>query len=156
MFQWWLLFLFSGAGFAITILISCKVQTRYSRILKYSEQYIRDHLSGTKVKIWIGSEYDAVFDFSCIASRNLTKIFTFFCMSFLSQESDSEIFKQSTCTFYASEILLFKVFINACKLVGEVPIDWSFFFVVWHSVNSLSVSVTDQTLSSSSIQWACL
>ena len=45
---------FSGAGFANilpTFLISCEVQTRYSRILKYFEQYIRDHLSGTKVKI---------------------------------------------------------------------------------------------------------
>ena len=80
-------FSFLGAGFANispTFLISCEVQTRYSRILKYSEQYIWDHLSGTKVRIWIGSEYDAVFNFSCIASWNLTKTFTFFCMSFLS------------------------------------------------------------------------
>ena len=80
-------FSFLGAGFANippNFLISCEVQTRYSKTLKYSEQYIRDHLSGTKVRIWIGSEYDAVFDFSCIASCNLTKTFTFFCMSFLS------------------------------------------------------------------------
>ena len=58
----------------------------YSRILKYSEQYIQDHLSGTKVRIWIGFEYDAVliYLFFCIASCNLTKTFTFFCMSFLS------------------------------------------------------------------------
>ena len=58
-------FLSSGAGFANispTFLISCEVQKRYSRILKYFEQYIRNHLSGTKVRIWIGSEYDAVFD----------------------------------------------------------------------------------------------
>ena len=41
---------------------------KYSRMLKNSELYIRDHLSGTKVTIWIDSEYDAVFDFSCIAS----------------------------------------------------------------------------------------
>ena len=107
-------------------LISCEVQTRYSKILKYSEQYIRDHLSGTKVRIWIGSEYDAVFNFSCIASCNLTKTFTFSCMSFLSQES----VKQSTCTFYASKILLFKVFVNACKLTGKMSIDWSFFIGV--------------------------
>ena len=62
---------FLEAGFAnisLTFLISCEVQTKYSRILKYSEQYIRDHLPGTKVRIWIGSEYDTVFDFSCIAS----------------------------------------------------------------------------------------
>ena len=80
-------FLFSGAGFANispTFLISCEVQTRYSKILKYSEQYIRDHLSGTKVRIWIGSEYDALFDFSFIALCNLTMTFTFFYMSFLS------------------------------------------------------------------------
>ena len=86
-------FLFSGAGFANispTFLISCEVQTRYSRILKYSEQYIRDHLSGTKVRIWIGFEYDAVFSFSCIVSCNLTKTCTFFCISFLSLESDSK------------------------------------------------------------------
>ena len=63
-------FLFSGAGFAnisATFLISCEAQTSYLRILKYSEQYIWDHLSGTKVRIWTGSEYDDVFDFSCIA-----------------------------------------------------------------------------------------
>ena len=43
-------FSFLGAGFANippTFLISCEVQTRYSKTLKYSEQYIRDHLSGT-------------------------------------------------------------------------------------------------------------
>ena len=80
-------FPFLGAGFANispTFLISCEVQTKYSKILKYSEQYIRDHLSGTKVRIWIDSEYDAVFNFSCIASSNLSKTFNFFYMSFLS------------------------------------------------------------------------
>ena len=82
-----IVFLFLGAGFPDippTFLISCEVQTRYSKILKYSEQYIRDYLSGTKVRIWIGSEYDAVFNFSCIASCNLTKSFTFSFISFLS------------------------------------------------------------------------
>ena len=67
---------FSGTSFANispTFLISCEVQTR---ILKYSEQYIRDHLSGTKLRIWIGSEYDAVFHFSCIA-LSLTKIYLY-------------------------------------------------------------------------------
>ena len=118
------------ANISPTFFILCEVQTSYSRILKFSEQYIRDHLSGTKVRIWIGSEYDAAFNFSCIASCNLTKMSTFFCMSFLSLESDSELFQQSTCTFYASEILLFKVFINACKLTDEMPIDWSFFLGV--------------------------
>ena len=63
------------------------------------------------------------------------------------------ILKQSTCTLYPSEILLFKVFINVCKLTGEIPINWSFFLGVWNSVNSLSVSVTDWTLSWSAIQW---
>ena len=129
--------------FHLPVLISCEVQTRYSRILKHSGQYIRDHLSGTKVRIWIGSEFDAVFTFSCVVSCNLTKTFTFFCMSFLSEKSDSELFKQSTYTFYTSEILLFKAFINTCKLTGEMPIDWSFFVGVLYSVNSLSVSLTD-------------
>ena len=111
------------ANISPTFLISCEVQMILT-ILRYSEQYIRDHLSGTKVRICTGSEYDAVFDFSCIASNNLTKTFTSFCMSFLWYESDSELFKQSTCTFYASEILLFKFFINSwswqvkCKLIG--------------------------------------
>ena len=53
--------------------------------------------------------------------------------------------------FYASEILLLKVFINACKLTGELPIDWSFFLGVWYSVNSFSVCLTDWNLSWSSI-----
>ena len=48
------------------------------------------------------------------------------------------------------------VFINACKLTGEMPIDWSFFLGVWNSVNSLSVSITDWNLPWSSIQWVCL
>ena len=59
-------FPFLGAGFAIippTFLISYEVETRYSKTLKYSEQYIRDHLSGTKVGLWTCSEYDAVFIF---------------------------------------------------------------------------------------------
>ena len=67
-----------------TFLISCEVQTRFSKILKYFEQYIRNLLSGTKVRIWIDSEYDAVFNFSCIASSNLSKTFNFFYMTFLS------------------------------------------------------------------------
>ena len=84
-----------GIGFANispTFLISCEVQTRYSKILKYSEQYIRNHLSGTKVRIWTGSEYDVALNmmlnmmlhFSCIASCSLTKTFTYSCMSFSS------------------------------------------------------------------------
>ena len=72
------------ANISPTLLIWCEVQTRYSKILKYSEQYIGNHLSGTKVRIWFGSEYDTVFSFSCIASYNLTKILTFSSMSFLS------------------------------------------------------------------------
>ena len=72
-------FSFLGAGFANipTFFISCEVQTRYSKTLKYSEQCIPDHFSGTKVRIWIHSEYDAIFNFSCIALCNLTKSFTF-------------------------------------------------------------------------------
>ena len=46
-----------------TFLISCAVHTRYSKTLKYSEQFFRHHLLGTKVRIWICSEYDAVFNF---------------------------------------------------------------------------------------------
>ena len=97
-----ILFPFLGAGFANispTFLISYKLQTRFSEILKYSERYIWDNLSGTKVRIWIRSEYDTVFNFSCIALCELTKALTFSCMSILSWESDAELFKQSTCTF---------------------------------------------------------
>ena len=125
------------------------------KTLKYSEQYIRDHLSGTRVRVWIGSEYDAVFSFSCIASCNLNKTFTFSYMPFSSRIRPG-LFKQSTCSFYAFEILLFKVFINVCKLTGKMPIDWSIFLGLWHSVNSLLVSLTDWNLSWSSIQWVCL
>ena len=79
---------FSGGSFSFlaacfanippTFLISFEVQTRYSKTFRYSQQYIRDHLSGTKLKIWICSEYDAVFNFSCIASCNQTNSFTFY------------------------------------------------------------------------------
>ena len=59
-------FPFSGADVANippTFLISCEVQTKYSEISKYSEQYIQDHSSGSKANIWICSEYDEVFIF---------------------------------------------------------------------------------------------
>ena len=61
-----IVFPFLGAGFAYiqpTFLISPAVHTRHSKGLKYSEQYVRDHLSGSKVRTWICSEYDAVFNF---------------------------------------------------------------------------------------------
>ena len=77
-------FPFLGAGFANippTFLISCEIQTRYSKTLKYTGQYIRDYLLGTKVSIPICSEYD---NFSCIALCNLTKSFTFSFISSLS------------------------------------------------------------------------
>ena len=80
-------FSFLGAGFSnipTTFLTSCEVQTRISKTLKYPEQYIRDHISGTKVRIGICSEYDAVFNFSFIALCNLTKSFTFSFILFLS------------------------------------------------------------------------
>ena len=118
-----IVFPFLGAGFTNilpTFLMSHEVQTRYSKTSTYSEQYIQDHLSGTKVRIRTCSEYDAVFIYSCIALPNVTKSFTFSFISFLSEQSKSELFKQSTCTFYASEILL----------TGEMPIDWSFFLGV--------------------------
>ena len=106
------MFPFLGTGCAnipTTFFISCEVQTRYSKRLKYSEQYNRDHLSGTRVRTWIRSEYDAVLNFYGIALCNLTKSFSFSFISFLSQESDSESFKQSNRSFHASEISLFKV-----------------------------------------------
>ena len=49
------------------------------------------------------------------------------------------IFKQSTCTLYASEILLFKVFIKACKLARKILVDWSFLISVWNSVFIFSI-----------------
>ena len=82
-----MVFPFLGTGFANippTFLISCEVGTRYSKTLKYSEQYIRDHLSGTKVRIWICSEYDAVFNFSYTVLCHLTKSVTFSSISFSS------------------------------------------------------------------------
>ena len=136
-----IVFPFLGAGFANispTFLISCEVQTRYSRILKYSEQYIRDHLSGTKVRIWICAWYDAVFYFFL---HCLVQFIHLVCDIIFIIRIRLWIFKQSTFTLYASEILLFKVLIYACKLTGEMSLDWSFFLGVWYSVNPLSVSV---------------
>ena len=75
-----IVFRFLAAGFAIvspSFLISCEVQTRYSKTLKYSEHYIRDHLSRTKVSMWICYKYNAIFNFSFIASCEPTKSFTF-------------------------------------------------------------------------------
>ena len=85
---------FSGDGFSffweqvllifhLLFLISCEVRTRYSKTLKYSEQYIRDHLSGARVRIWICSEYDAGFNFSCIALCSLTKSLLFRIISII-------------------------------------------------------------------------
>ena len=50
----------SFANIPPAFLISCQIETKYLKTLKYSEQYIQDHLSGTKVRIWTGFEYDAV------------------------------------------------------------------------------------------------
>ena len=92
------------------------------------KQGFGNHLSGTKVRIWIHSEYNAVFTFSCLTSCNLTNPLTFSFISFLSEESDSEYFRQSTCTFYASQILLFKVFNMRvswqvkCQLIGALSL----------------------------------
>ena len=51
-----IVFPFSGAGFAntpSTFLISYEIQTRYSKIIICFEQYIWDHLQGTKTRICI-------------------------------------------------------------------------------------------------------
>ena len=82
-----IVFPFLGADFANippTFLISCEVQTRYLKTLKHSEPHIRDHLSDTNVRIWICSEYDAVFNFSYIVLCILTKSLTFSLKLFLS------------------------------------------------------------------------
>ena len=47
-------FSFLGARFADiprAFLISCEVQTKYLKTLKYFEQYIWEHLAGTKIRI---------------------------------------------------------------------------------------------------------
>ena len=48
------------------------------------KQDFGNHLSGTKVRIWIHSEYNVVFNFSCLTSCNLTNPLTFSFISFLS------------------------------------------------------------------------
>ena len=148
-----IVFPFLGVGFSNippTFLISCEVQASYWKTLKYSEQYIRDHLSGARVIIWIFSEYDAFFIIIiifCIALCNLTKSFIFSFISFLSHESDSflshESFKQSTCTLCASEILLFKVFINARKLTG-VNSNWLELFPLCLTFSEFIVSICNR------------
>ena len=152
-------FPFLGAGFAHippAFLVSCEVQTRYSKTLKCSERYIGDHLSGTKVKIWIFSEYDAAFNLFLHYLLNPYQVIHFLLHIIFIKRIRPWVFKQSTCTLYASKISLFNVFINECKLTVEIPIHCSFFHGVWHSVNSLSVFVTDWSLSWSSIKWVCL
>ena len=140
-----IVFPFLGAGFAnipLTFFISCEVQAKYSKTLKYAEQYIRDHLSDTKVRFGFVLNMILFLIFlHCLVQPNQAMHFIFHIIFII--RIRLWIFKQSTCTLYASEISLFKVFINACKLTGEMQIDWSFFLGVWHSVNSLSVSVTD-------------
>ena len=82
-----IVFPFLGVGFANippTFFISCEVQTKYSKTLKYSQQYIWGYLSGTKLRIWVCSEYDAIFNFSCIALCNITESFTFSFIPFSS------------------------------------------------------------------------
>ena len=79
-------FPFLGADFANmppTFLSSHAVITRYSETVKY-EQYLQDHFSGTKLRIWIFSEHDAVFNFHFIALCNLTNSFAFSFVLFLS------------------------------------------------------------------------
>ena len=118
-------FSFLRAGFADippTFLISCEVQTRHSKTLKYSEQYIRGHLPGTKVSICICSEHDAIFNFSCLALCYRTNSFS---LSYQFYHKN-----HSPCTMHASEISVFKVFMNACKLTGKMLIDWTFFLGV--------------------------
>ena len=119
----------------------------------HSRPYIRSQ--GKSVHLFL---IWCCFNFSCIALCNLTKLFTFSFIPFISYGSVSESFTQSNFTLYASEIFFFKVFINACfqKMTDEMPICWRFSIGFWHSVNSLSVPVTDWTLSWSSIQWVCL
>ena len=81
-----IVFPFLGAYFSNippTLFISCEVQTRCSKASKCSEQYIRAYLSGTKVRIWICSGYDAAFNFSCIALCSLTKPLTLFYIIFI-------------------------------------------------------------------------
>ena len=124
-----IVFPFLGAGFANispTFLISCEVQTRYSKTLKYSEQYIRDHLSGTKVRIWICSEYDAVFNFFLHCLVQPKQVFDFL----FHIKNQALNFQAVNLYFVCFEISLFKVFINTCKLTDEMSIDLSFFFVV--------------------------
>ena len=78
-FQWWQFFVFKEQALLIFhLLFSFHVKFKQSsKTLKYSEQYIQDNLSDTKVSIWICFEHDAVFNFSCIVLCNLTKSFTF-------------------------------------------------------------------------------
>ena len=115
-----IVFPFLGAGLANippNFLIPCEVQTRYSKTLKYSEQHIRDHLSGTKVRIWICSEYDTLFNFSCIASCNLSHplslSYHFYHTHQTLNLSDSQLVLCMLLKYCS-----LKVFINACKLTA--------------------------------------
>ena len=117
--------------------------------LKYSEQYIQVPSKNWDL-FWIWYCFQS--SLHCLVQPNQFIHFLFH-MIFIIR---IRLFTFFTYTFYASEILLYKVFINACKLAVEMPIDWSYFLCVWHPVNPLSVSVTDWNLSWSSIQRVCL
>ena len=132
-----------------------------NKVLKNIKVFWAVHLRPFTIWIWIWLEFGFVLNMmlflifpalpcATYQSHSLSLSYHFY------HKIQTLNFQTVNLYFYASEILLFTVFINACKLTGELPIDWSFLLGVWHSVNWLSVSVTDWTLSSSSIQWIYL
>ena len=67
-----------------------------------------------------------VFLFKYLPTGNVIFINVYYQIKCFSGDSFSFL----VATLYAPEISLFKVFMNACKLTGEMPIDRSFFLSI--------------------------
>ena len=121
-------------------MISCEVQTR---IVKYSEQYIRDHLSGTKLRIWIGSELLIHLDNEHLFTFNFTMMFHQYCTTFtfstlknitkhlfimqhmvipFPSHVEVLLYTSSPSLSKSSKFLILKFFVKCCKLYLVIKI----------------------------------
>ena len=111
-----------------TFLISCEVQTRYSRTLKYSEQYIQDHLLGTKVILesyhlftfnFAKMFHSTIFTFRPL--KNITKhLFIMWHMvipfSFIFKSPALHKYVSASSLSESSKLLVLQFLVKCCKL----------------------------------------
>ena len=84
------------------------VWIKYSLTSNCFDAYSHNHLLGISVSIWIFSGYEAVFNFSLVASCIHSNSATFYCDS-LSSKTESEVFNTSLLILYASAMMLLYV-----------------------------------------------